>query len=144
MVARAIYATQEYLWRCLMKQIIRTNLAPKAIGTYSQGVKAGSTVYISGQIPLDVETMEIVSQDITKQIEQTFKNLAEVAKASGGNLSDIVKLNVYLVDLDHFTKVNDIMKQLFDEPYPARAVLGVAALPKQSKVEIDAVMVLFD
>jgi reactive intermediate/imine deaminase len=127
-----------------MKQIIRTHQAPRAIGTYSQAVKAGNAVYISGQIPLVPETMELISHDISQQIEQTFNNLAEVTKAAGGTLNDIVKLTIYLIDLQHFAKVNEIMAQHFEEPYPARAVIGIAALPKQSQVEIDAVMFLSD
>jgi reactive intermediate/imine deaminase len=127
-----------------MKQIIRTHHAPKAIGTYSQAVKAGNTVYISGQIPLDPETMEIVSPDIEPQIKQVFKNLSEITQAAGGNLKDIVKLTVYLTDLDHFAKTNEIMATFFEEPYPARVTVGVSALPKQSLVEVDAIMVISD
>jgi reactive intermediate/imine deaminase len=127
-----------------MKQIIRTHQAPKAIGTYSQAVKAGNAVYISGQIPLVPETMELISNDIEQQINQTFKNLQQITRAAGGDLKDIVKLTIYLIDLGDFSKTNEIMSQFFDEPYPARAVLGVNQLAKQSKIEIDAIMVLSD
>lgn len=127
-----------------MKQIIRTHLAPKAIGAYSQAVKSGSTVYISGQIPLVSETMELVSQDIKEQTAQVFKNLAEITEAAGGNLNDIVKLTVYLTDISHFEKVNEVMVTFFEEPYPARALIGVSALPKQSQVGADAIMVIND
>lgn len=127
-----------------MKQIIRTHNAPKAIGTYSQAVKAGSTVYISGQIPLVPETMELVSQDIHKQIEQVFKNLSEITQAAGGNLKDIVKLTIYLTDIKHFTETNEIMSRLFEEPYPARVLIGVSALPKGALIEADAIMVISD
>lgn len=127
-----------------MKQIIRTHQAPKAIGTYSQAVKAGNTVYLSGQIPLVPETMEIVEGDIRAQVERVFMNLTAVAEAAGGSLADIVKLNVYMTDLSHFPVVNDIMARFFTEPYPARAVVGVAALPRGVAVEMEAIMVLAD
>lgn len=127
-----------------MKQIIRTPLAPKAIGTYSQGVKAGNTVYISGQIPLVPETMALVSPEISAQVEQAFKNLSEVTIAAGGSLKDIVKLTIYLVNLEYFNEVNNAMSKYFEEPYPARAVIGVSSLPKNSQVEVDAIMVLSD
>lgn len=127
-----------------MKQIIRTHLAPKAIGTYSQAVKAGNTVYISGQIPLDPETMEMVSQDIAEQAKQVFKNLAEITQSAGGKLKDIVKLTIYLTDINNFSITNEVMSEFFDEPYPARALIGVSALPKKAQVEIDAIMVLSD
>lgn len=127
-----------------MKQIIRTHHAPKAIGTYSQAVKAGDTVYISGQIPLLAETMTLISDKIDEQIEQVFKNLAQITQAAGGDLSDIVKLTIYLTNLNHFSLTNEIMSRHFDEPYPARVVIGVNALPKQSLVEVDAIMVISD
>ena len=127
-----------------MKQIIRSHQAPKAIGTYSQAVKSGNTVYLSGQIPLVAETMELISENIEEQITQVFKNLAYVTHAAGGALKDIVKLTVYLTDLNDFAKINEIMATFFDEPYPARAAIGVNALPKQARVEIDAIMVLSD
>lgn len=126
----------------MMKAIIRTNKAPQAIGTYSQAVKVGQTVYLSGQIPLVPETMLLVEGDISEQIKQVFENLKAVAEAAGGDLGDIVKLNVYLTDLSHFPVVNEIMGRYFHEPYPARAAVGVAALPKAAGVEMDAVMQL--
>ena len=126
----------------MVKQIISTDEAPRAIGTYSQAVKCGRTVYLSGQIPLHPESMELASGDITEHITRVFENLSAVAAASGGSLKDIVKLNIYLTDLTHFPKVNEIMSQYFNEPYPARAAVGVAALPKGAQVEMDAIMVL--
>lgn len=125
----------------MVKEIIQTDNAPAAIGAYSQAVKVDNTVYLSGQIPLDPETMELV-EGIDAQINRVFKNLTAVAAAAGGDLNDIVKLNVYLKDLGHFPRVNEIMADYFDKPYPARAAVGVAALPKNAGVEIDAVMVL--
>ncbi len=125
-----------------MKQIIHTDLAPQAIGTYSQAVKVGSTVYLSGQIPLDPKTMTIIEGDISDHIKQVFDNLQAVTNAAGGNLQDIVKLNVFLTDLSHFPIVNEIMGQYFSQPYPARAAIGVAALPKGVGVEMDGVMEL--
>ncbi|MDC0388681.1 RidA family protein [Candidatus Thioglobus sp.] len=128
----------------MKKQIISTDKAPKAIGTYSQAVcvTGGSTIYLSGQIPLIPETMEMVSDDIGAQIDQVFKNLVAVCKESGGSLNDIVKLNIFLTDLSNFPKVNEIMAQYFDEPYPARAAVGIKELPKGSQVEMDGVMVI--
>ncbi len=126
----------------MTKQIINTTLAPQAIGTYSQAVKVDRTVYLSGQIPLIPETMTLVEGDITEQITQVFENLKAVAEAASGTLADIVKLNVYLVDLSHFPVVNEIMGHYFQQPYPARAAVGVAALPKAAQVEMDAIMVL--
>ena len=126
----------------MSRQIIKTSKAPQAIGTYSQAVKVNDTVYLSGQIPLDPETMEMVDADIAQQIRRVFDNLSAVAEAAGGGLGDIVKLNVFLVDLAHFPVVNEIMAQYFQEPFPARAAVGVAALPKGAEVEMDAVMVL--
>lgn len=125
-----------------MKTIIQTLDAPLAIGTYSQAIKVERTVYLSGQIPLNPETMLLVDGDISAQITQVFDNLLAVAQAAGGDFSDVVKLNVFLTDLTHFPLVNEIMAHYFTEPYPARAVLGVAALPKGSAVEMDAIMVL--
>ena len=124
-----------------MKQIISTPLAPAAIGTYSQAVRAGNTVYLSGQIGLDPASMQMVD-GIDAQIHQVFKNLAAVASAADGTLTDVVKLNVFLTDLVHFPRVNEIMAQYFSEPYPARAAVGVASLPRGSLVEADAVMVI--
>lgn len=122
------------------REIIRTDKAPQAIGTYSQAVKVGATVYLSGQIPLHPESMELVSGDIRAQIERVFDNLSAVAAAAGGSLGDIIKLNVFLTDLSHFPVVNEVMGEYFQEPYPARAAVGVAALPKGAEVEMDAVM----
>lgn len=124
------------------KEIISTRKAPQAIGTYSQAVKVGSTVYLSGQIPLQPDTLQLVGGDMRAQISQVFNNLQAVAEAAGGNLSHIVKLNVFLTDLAHFPLVNEIMAEYFKEPYPARAAIGVAALPKGAQVEMDAIMEL--
>jgi reactive intermediate/imine deaminase len=126
----------------MTKEIIQTTKAPKAIGTYSQAVKVDHTVYLSGQIPLVPETMMIIDGDISAQITQVFDNLKAVAEAAGGGLSDIVKLTVFLTDLSHFPIVNEIMGLYFEEPYPARAAIGVAALPKAAGVEMDAIMCL--
>ncbi|MGH6635781.1 MAG: RidA family protein [Gammaproteobacteria bacterium] len=126
----------------MKRSAISTELAPKAIGTYSQAVKAGEWVYLSGQIPLVPETMELVPGDMRAQITQVFNNLSAVASAAGGTLADIVKLTVYLVDLGDFPLVNGVMSQYFSHPYPARAAVGVASLPKGAKVEIDAIMAL--
>jgi len=124
------------------REIIRTDQAPQAIGTYSQAVKSGSTVYLSGQIPLVPETMEMVEGDIEIQIRRVFDNLQAVARAAGGELADVAKLNVFLTDLAHFPVVNSVMADYFSEPYPARAAIGVAALPKDAEIEMDAVMEL--
>ena len=124
------------------KKPVHTNAAPAAIGTYSQAVVAGSTVYLSGQIPLDPKTMELVTDDIAAEIHQVFRNLAAVAEAAGGDLASMVKLNVYLTDLGHFQVVNEVMVDYFHEPYPARAAVEVAGLPKGARVEVDGVMVL--
>ena len=124
------------------REIIATDKAPQAIGTYSQAVKVDNTVYLSGQIPLDPATMELVDGDIATQITRVFDNLTAVAEAAGGRLADIAKLNVFLTDLSHFPTVNEIMGKYFQQPYPARAAIGVAALPKGAEVEMDAVMVL--
>ena len=126
----------------MTRSIISTDKAPQAIGTYSQAVKIDSTVYLSGQIPLDPETMELVDGDMRIQITQVFNNLTAVAEASGGSLADVAKLNIYLTDLSHFPLVNEVMSEYFSEPYPARAAVGVAELPKASLVEMDAVLVL--
>lgn len=124
------------------KAIIHTDSAPAAIGTYVQAVKVNNTVYLSGQIPLDPETMTLVDGDIRAQINQVFKNLLAVCEASGGDLSNIVKLNIFLTDLSHFPVVNEIMGQHFQEPYPARAAIGVSELPKGSQVEMDGILVI--
>lgn len=123
------------------KQIIKTDQAPQAIGTYSQAVRAGDTVYLSGQIGLDPASMQLV-EGIENQIHRVFRNLQAVAEAAGGSVADVVKLNVFLTDLGHFAKVNEIMAQYFTEPHPARAAVGVASLPRGALVEADAVMVL--
>ena len=122
------------------KIIIATDKAPQAIGTYSQAVKVGSTVYLSGQIPLVPSTMEMVSDEFSAQVVQVFENLTAVCEAAGGNMSDIVKLNIFLTDLSHFATVNEIMARYFTQPYPARAAIGVSQLPKGSLVEMDGVM----
>ncbi|AUD58135.1 MULTISPECIES: RidA family protein [Shewanella] len=124
------------------KIIIATENAPAAIGTYSQAVKVGSTVYLSGQIPLVPSTMQIVSDDFEAQVVQVFENLTAVCTAAGGSINDIVKLNIFLIDLSHFAKVNEIMSRYFNQPYPARAAIGVKQLPKDSQVEMDGVMEL--
>jgi len=124
------------------KAVISTENAPAAIGTYSQAVKVNNTVYLSGQIPLDSETMTLVDDDISAEIKQVFKNLTAVCEASGGTLQDIVKLNIFLTDLGNFATVNEIMAQHFDEPYPARAAIGVKELPKGVGVEMDGIMVI--
>ena len=124
------------------REIINTDQAPTAIGPYSQAVKVGDTVYLSGQIPLDPHTMQLVEGGMEIQIRRVFDNLAAVADAAGGSLADIVKLNVFLTDLGHFTLVNEVMAGYFKEPYPARAALGVTALPRGASVEMDAVLVL--
>lgn len=125
-----------------MKKIISSDKAPRAIGTYSQAVKVGDTVYLSGQIPLVPETMELLTGTVEDQIHRVFKNLAAVAEAAGGSLQDMVKLNVFLTDLSHFPTVNQVMAQYFTEPYPARAAIGVASLPRGAAVEMDGVMVI--
>jgi len=126
----------------MSKIIIHTDDAPAAIGTYSQAVKTGNTVYVSGQIPLDPTTMEFVSDEIKPQIHQVFKNLSAVAKASGGSLNQIAKLNIFLTDLSCFPLVNEIMAEYFEQPYPARAAVGVKELPKGAQVEMDAIISL--
>ncbi len=126
----------------MRREVIHTDKAPAAIGTYSQAIKVGTTVYLSGQIPLVPETMELVEGGMAEQISRVFDNLSAVAQAAGGGLSDIVKLNIYLTDLAHFPLVNEVMARYFAEPYPARAAVGVAALPKGAVVEMDAVMEL--
>ena len=128
----------------MTREIIQTDRAPQAIGTYSQAVRSGNTVYMSGQIPLIPESMELVDGDMEAQIRQVFDNLSAVAEAAGGTLADVVKLNVFLPDLGHFAIVNEVMAGYFQPPYPARAAVGVAALPKGAQVEMDAVMELAD
>ena len=128
----------------MKKTVIHTDQAPEAIGTYSQAIRVDNTVYLSGQIPLVPVTMVLVGDDIRDQINQVFKNLTAVAIAAGGDLSDVVKLNVFLTDLGNFPIVNEVMATYFQQPYPARAAIGVASLPKGSAVEMDAVMVVDD
>lgn len=124
------------------RTIIHTDKAPAAIGTYSQAVKIGNTVYLSGQIALNPETMEMVEGDISKRIHRVFKNIQAVCQAAGGSLQDIAKLNIYLTDLQNFATVNEIMAEYFEKPYPARAAVGVAELPKGTDVEVDAVLIV--
>lgn len=126
----------------MAREIIHTDNAPQAIGTYSQAVKVGNTVYLSGQIPLVPETMEMVEGDMEAQIRRVFDNLTAVAEAAGGSLADVAKLNIFLTDLSHFPLVNEVMASYFQQPYPARAAIGVASLPKGSAVEMDGVMEL--
>lgn len=125
-----------------MKEIISTDKAPQAIGTYSQAVKVGTTVYLSGQIPLVPETMEMVEGDFDANVRRVFDNLSAVCEAAGGRLQDIVKLNIFLKDLNNFATVNAIMAEYFEQPYPARAAIGIASLPKDADVEMDGVMEL--
>ncbi len=125
-----------------MREIIATDQAPQAIGTYSQAVKVGNTVYLSGQIALIPETMALKEGEISERIHQVFKNLTAVCEAAGGSLQDIVKLNIFLTDMSHFATVNEIMAQYFQQPYPARAAVAVAQLPKDTDVEMDGVMEL--
>lgn len=120
---------------------INTTEAPEAIGTYSQAVKVNNTVYLSGQIPLVPETMELISASIDEQIEQVFKNLSAVCEEAGGSLQDIVKLNIFLTDLSNFGTVNEIMARYFEKPYPARAAIGINELPRGALVEMDGIMV---
>lgn len=126
----------------MAREIISTDKAPQAIGTYSQAVKIDNTVYMSGQIPLVPETMELIDGDIEVQIVRVFENLKAVADAAGADFSHVVKLNVFLTDLANFPVVNEVMARYFNEPYPARAAIGVAALPKAAEVEMDAVLVI--
>ncbi len=126
----------------MSREIIHTDKAPQAIGTYSQAVKINSTVYMSGQIPLVPESMTMVEGDMEAQIRRVFDNLAAVAEAAGGSLADVAKLNIFLTDLSHFPLVNSVMAEYFSQPYPARAAIGVASLPKDAGVEMDAVMEL--
>lgn len=126
----------------MTREVISTDKAPQAIGTYSQAIKFGNTVYLSGQIPLVPETMEMVDGDMEAQIVRVFENLTAVAQAAGGDLKDIAKLNIFLTDLSHFPLVNEVMARYFTQPYPARAAIGVASLPKDAGVEMDGVMEL--
>lgn len=124
------------------KAVIQTEKAPAAIGTYSQAIKVNNTVYLSGQIPLDPATMQLVEGDMRAQVARVFDNLAAVCEAAGGSLKDIVKLNIFLTDLGHFALVNEVMATYFTQPYPARAAIGVASLPRGAQVEMDGVMVI--
>ncbi|EWH08921.1 endoribonuclease L-PSP [Catenovulum agarivorans DS-2] len=126
----------------MSKQIISTDKAPSAIGTYSQAVKVGTTVYLSGQIPLIPETMELVDSGFADEAHQVFKNLSAVCEAAGGCLNDMVKVNIFLLDLANFAQVNEIMAQYFSKPYPARAAIGIGQLPKGAQIEIDGVLEL--
>lgn len=126
----------------MSKTVISSDKAPAAIGTYSQAIKAGNTVYLSGQIPLDPQTMNLVSDDFEAQTVQVFENLKAVIEAAGGSFQDVVKLNIFLTDLSHFAKVNEIMGRYFEQPYPARAAIGVAALPRGAQVEMDGILVI--
>jgi reactive intermediate/imine deaminase len=125
-----------------MKSIISTDQAPSAIGTYSQAVKVNNTVYLSGQIPLIPETMEVVAGDFADQAEQVFKNLVAVCEAAGGEINNMVKVNIFLTDLSNFATVNEVMSRYFSQPYPARAAVQVSRLPKDVAIEIDGVMEL--
>lgn len=124
----------------MTREIISTDQAPQAIGTYSQAIKIGKTVYLSGQIALDPQTMTMVDGDTEAEVRRVFDNLEAVAKAAGGHLNEMVKLNIFLVDLANFALVNDVMAEYFEQPYPARAALGVAALPRDAAVEMDGVL----
>jgi reactive intermediate/imine deaminase len=125
----------------MSKIVINSDKAPAAIGTYSQAIQAGSTVYLSGQIPLDPSTMELV-EGFEAQTVQVFENLRQVIEAAGGSFRDLVKLNIFLTDLTHFAKVNEVMGRYFEQPYPARAAIGVAALPRGALVEMDGILVI--
>jgi len=125
-----------------MKTIISTDKAPSAIGTYSQAVKVKSTVYLSGQIPLVAETMEVIEGGFAEQTEQVFKNLASVCEAAGGCINDMVKVNIFMIDLSNFATVNEIMSKYFEQPYPARAAVQVSRLPKDVEIEMDGIMEL--
>ena len=126
------------------RSTVSTDQAPAAIGPYSQAVRVGATVYLSGQIPLDPETGDVVARDFGSQVRRVFDNLQAVAHAAGGSLASIVRLTVYLTDLDRFAELNEIMSEYFEEPYPARAAIGVSALPRNVEVEVDAIMFLED
>jgi reactive intermediate/imine deaminase len=126
----------------MTRQIIKTDAAPKAIGTYSQAVRAGDTLYVSGQVPFDPASEELLSGDMEGQIRRVFDNLKAIVEAAGGDFSHVVKLNVYLVDLKHFALVNQVMAQYFREPYPARAAVGVASLPRGAQLEMECVAYL--
>lgn len=126
----------------MTREVIHTDLAPQAIGTYSQAVRCGKNVYLSGQIALDAKTQHLVNHSVEAEIHQVFRNLRAVAEAAGGGLAQVAKLTIYLTDMAHFPKVNEIMSEYFAPPYPARAAVGVAALPRGARVEADAILVL--
>lgn len=126
----------------MSKSVIHTDKAPQAIGTYSQAIKSGTTIYLSGQIPLVPETMQVISEDFAEQAHQVFKNIQAVCTAAGGSTNHLVKINIFVTDLSNFATVNDIMSQYFKQPYPARAAVQVSALPKGVQIEIDGVMEL--
>ena len=126
----------------MSKSVIHTDKAPQAIGTYSQAIKSGTTVYLSGQIPLVPETMQVISEDFAEQAHQVFKNVRAVCEAAGGTTNDLAKVNIFLTDLSKFATVNEIMSQYFEQPYPARAAVQISALPKGVQIEIDGVMEL--
>jgi reactive intermediate/imine deaminase len=126
----------------MTREIISTDKAPQAIGTYSQAVRIDKTVYISGQIPLVPETMELIEGDFAEQVRQVFKNLSAITEAAGGNINDCAKVNIFLTDLNNFVAVNEVMAEFFSQPYPARAAIEVSALPKGAVVEADAIMAL--
>jgi len=125
-----------------MKQMISTPHAPAAIGTYSQAIKAGNIVYLSGQIPLIPATMELIQGDFKASVRRVFENIKALVEAADSSLANIVKLTIYLTDMNHFSQINEIMQEYFAEPYPARAVIAVAALPKNADIEIDAILIL--
>lgn len=126
----------------MSKSVIHTDKAPQAIGTYSQAIKCGTTVYLSGQIPLVPESMQVISEDFAEQAHQVFKNVQAVCEAAGGSVNHLAKVNIFLVDLGNFAVVNEIMSQYFEQPYPARAAVQISALPKGVQIEIDGVMEL--
>ena len=126
----------------MSKSVIHTDKAPQAIGTYSQAIKSGTTVYLSGQIPLVPATMQVISEDFSEQTHQVFKNVVAVCEAAGGSINDLVKVNIFLTDLANFATVNEIMSQYFSQPYPARAAVQISALPKGVQIEIDGIMAL--
>jgi len=142
MAAERTVTLQQSLTNTMQRQIIHTPAAPKAIGTYSQAVRVGDTVYMSGQIPLDPASGQLVTGDIEAEIRRVFDNMAAIAQATGGSLASAVKLSVFLTDLAHFPKVNEIMATYFSEPYPARAAIGVAALPRGARVEVECILSL--
>lgn len=136
-----VYSTypQELL---INRKIINTNAAPQAIGTYSQAVQTGQTIYVSGQIPLIPETMTLIEGDIAEQTRQIFRNLSAIAEAAGGALKDFVKFNIFLTDLNNFQTINQVMEEFLQQPYPSRAAIGIAALPKGAEVEVDGIIEL--